>query len=255
MPTGTCDPLALAFQADEQSMAGSVYGGDDEDGLDVASSIALDDELEEDDAGQPSASVEPASGLRRSLRPRSRSAGALLAMARSSRSGGIAKSVPAKSLVVGGGVRKKAGPVKAGFAAPAHTRVTQVAPGVLLAPSEEDVASSAPIAISIPTTPARFHPDHNHHNLSISSIGSVVSNGPISPSSVSTRSPICASFGLSGLEVLASLSLGQSPGPNHLALSPAVGSIPPQRSVVHVRPQWICRAVQLWVGRQYGVQH
>jgi len=76
--------------------------------------IAVDDN-EDDDASQPSASVEPASGLRRSLRPRSRSAGALLAMARPTRSGSIAKSVPVKSLVVYGGIRKQAGPVKAGF--------------------------------------------------------------------------------------------------------------------------------------------
>jgi len=76
--------------------------------------IAVDDD-EDDDASQPSASVEPASGLRRSLRPRSRSASALLAMARPTRSGSIAKSVPVKSLVVYGGIRKQAGPVKAGL--------------------------------------------------------------------------------------------------------------------------------------------
>jgi len=109
MPTGTRDPLALAFQADGHSMAGSVYGGDDEDGLDVASSIALDDDLEEDDAGQPSASIEPASSLRRSLRPRSRSTDTLLAMARSTRSGGISKSVPAQtSLSVAAPARRPA---------------------------------------------------------------------------------------------------------------------------------------------------
>jgi len=72
----------------------------------------------------------------------------------------------------------------------------------------------------------RFHPGHNHHNLLILCIGPVASKGPISSSSASARSPISASFGLSGLKVLASLSLGQSPGPNQLALSPAVGSIP-----------------------------
>jgi len=96
MSTGTRGPLALAFQVEEHSVVGSVFCGDDEGGLDVASSIALDDELVDDDAGQPSASVKPASDLRCSLRPRSRSAGALLVMARSTRSGGIAKSVPAK---------------------------------------------------------------------------------------------------------------------------------------------------------------
>ena len=109
--------------------------------------------------------------------------------------------VPAESLVLGDSVGKKADQIKAGFTHPAHTRVKQVAPGVLLAPSAEDVATTAPIAISIPNTTTRLHPGYNHHNLSISSNRSVVSNGPISPSSVSAPSLINVGFSLSQLKV------------------------------------------------------
>jgi len=93
MSTGTRDPVALAFQADEHSITGLLYGGDGEDGLNVASSITLNDDLEEDNAREPSASVEPSSGLRRNVRPCSGFASVLPATVHSNRLGVVAKFV------------------------------------------------------------------------------------------------------------------------------------------------------------------
>ncbi|KAH7096266.1 hypothetical protein BKA62DRAFT_37362 [Auriculariales sp. MPI-PUGE-AT-0066] len=215
MPTGTRDPAAALVH--NEGEGGSMFGEEDESSMAMVPGSDEEDEsavLEQDeDELQSAAGVEQLQsglGLRRSLRPRSRSAGALLAMAHPTRriSGGITKTAPARALEVGGGSmggvgKKKTGPVKAGFQPPAHARVTQVAPGVLLAPSPpppssfREVRASAPIAISIPS-----------HYAHAATSPYAQSGSLLSPTSVSARSPLSASFGTTGLEVLASLSLG-----------------------------------------------
>jgi len=114
---------------------------------------------------------------------------------------------------------------QSGLAPPALTRVTQVAPGVLLASGEQDVTTRAPIAISIPNRRASFL------GITATTCRSQASAQWLPTvqrclSSVSARSPISTSFELSGLKVLTNLSLGQVasrlPRPSHLEPSPSI---------------------------------